>query len=218
MSVARHLQIDLAEYDARIRTFIPYYDEMLDAAASALSGAERLIVDLGIGTGTLAERCLGRARKARIVGVDSDPAMLEQAAKRLGARAEFAVGSFLRLPIPPCDAVVGSLAFHHVRTRTSRLRLYSRLSSRLRRGGVLVSVDCYPSRDRIEAARQREEWVRHMRRTYGAAQTRRYLSQWAVEDVYVPLHDEIALMERAGYTPEVIWRRGTFAVVAARPR
>jgi trans-aconitate methyltransferase len=218
MNVARHLRINLDEYDDRIRTFIPHYDEMLDAAASALTGTERLIVDLGIGTGALSERCLGRAPSARILGIDSDAAMLEPAARRLGDRAEFAVGSFLRVPVPRCDAVVGSLAFHHVRTLASKERLYSRLGSALRRRGVLVSVDCYPSRDRSEAARQREEWVGHMRRTYSAAQVQRYLSQWANEDVYVPLHDEIALIERAGYAAEVVWRRGTFAVIAARVR
>ena len=43
-SVASHLGIPLPEYDARIRTFVPFYDEMLDGAAAyfALSaGAER---------------------------------------------------------------------------------------------------------------------------------------------------------------------------------
>ncbi len=218
MSVARHLHINLDEYDDRIRTFIPHYDEMLDAAASSLSGAERLVVDLGVGTGGLSERCLQRAPRARILGVDTDPGMLEPAAIRLGKRAAFVVGSFLREPIPSCDAVVGSLSLHHVRTREARRRLYARLLSALRRGGVLVSADCYPSRDRSDAARQRDEWVGHMRRTYSAAQTRRYLAQWAEEDVYVPLRDEIALLERAGCGPEVVWRRGAFAVIAARMR
>lgn len=218
MSVARHLHINLDEYDARIRTFIPHYDEMLDAAASALSGAERLVVDLGIGTGALSERCLKRAPAARILGVDSDSGMLQPAARRLGDRAAFVVGSFLREPIPVCDAVVGSLSFHHVRTRDARRRLYARVASALRRGGLLVSADCHPSRDRSHAARQRDEWVGHMRRTYSAAQTRRYLAQWAEEDLYVPLRDEVALLERAGYGPEVVWRRGAFAVIAARVR
>ena len=31
MAVATHLKIDIEEYDTRIRTFIPYYEEMLDA-------------------------------------------------------------------------------------------------------------------------------------------------------------------------------------------
>ena len=50
MSVATHLGIDLAEYDARIRTFIPHYEEMLDVAASVIDPKSETIVDLGIGT------------------------------------------------------------------------------------------------------------------------------------------------------------------------
>jgi hypothetical protein len=58
--VAAHLGIRLREYDARIRTFIPRYEDMLDAAAAALRALRRtdpLIVDLGTGSGALAARC-----------------------------------------------------------------------------------------------------------------------------------------------------------------
>ena len=36
MAVASHLNIDLADYDQKIRTFIPYYEEMLDTVAAGL--------------------------------------------------------------------------------------------------------------------------------------------------------------------------------------
>jgi hypothetical protein len=43
MGVAAHLGIRLREYDARIRTFIPHYEEMLDAAAAvAATGAPQI--------------------------------------------------------------------------------------------------------------------------------------------------------------------------------
>ena len=76
MSVAAHLGIRLSEYDARIRTFIPDYDRMLDVAAAAIPRNTRTIVDLGIGTGALASRCLRRAPGARVVGVDADADIL----------------------------------------------------------------------------------------------------------------------------------------------
>ena len=37
MSVASHLGIRTAEYDRQILTFIPYYDEILDASVEALT-------------------------------------------------------------------------------------------------------------------------------------------------------------------------------------
>ena len=89
MGAASHLGIQLREYDLRIRTFIPRYEEMLDAAAAALRALPRrrpLVVDLGIGSGALSARSLAAQPAARIVGIDSDEGMLRMAQKRLGPR------------------------------------------------------------------------------------------------------------------------------------
>jgi SAM-dependent methyltransferase len=219
MSVASHLGIDLAEYDARIRTFIPDYDPMLAAAASAIPRGARTIVDLGTGTGALAAACLARAPRARVIGVDADPAMLPLAARRLRSRATLVRGSFLRTRLPrEADAIVASFALHHVRTRAAKARLYIRIRRALAPRGVFVSVDCHPSIDRVAAREQRDAWTRHLRRAYSAREADRLLKAWSIEDVYVPLESEVRLLERAGFDVRVIWRGGSFAVLEAVPQ
>lgn len=216
MGVAAHLGIDLADYDARIRTFIPDYDTMLEAAAAAIPRATRVIVDLGTGTGALAARCLTCAPRAGIVGIDSDREILTMAARRLPSRASFTCGSFLRTALPsPCDAVVASFALHHVRTRTAKARLYRRLHSALGRRGVFVTVDCHPSIDRAAAREQRQAWTAHLRRSYSDREADKLLKAWSMEDVYVPLESEVQLLERAGFDVSVVWRGGSFAVLRA---
>src|SRR5436190_23828846 len=148
MSVAAHLGIELSEYDARIRTFIPGYETMLRVAADAVPRHAATIVDLGTGTGALAARCLRRAAGARLVGIDEDAEMLAMAARRLPKQASFTTRNFLRATLPRSDVVVASLALHHLRTRPAKRRLYARVRSALNRGGVLISVECHPSRDR----------------------------------------------------------------------
>jgi ubiquinone/menaquinone biosynthesis C-methylase UbiE len=218
MSVASHLGIRLAEYDTRIRTFIPDYEAMLDVAASAVPPGAHTIVDLGVGTGALAQACLKQARRARIVGIDADAAVMQLAAKRLGGRATLVCGSFLRTPLPAADAVVASYALHHVRTRPARLALYRRVRAALHRRGVLITADCHPAANRIVARRQRDLWRAHLRARYRPAAADRYLAAWAKEDVYVPLAVEMTLMEQSGLAPEVIWRKGSFAVISASVR
>jgi len=217
MSVATHLGIRVDEYDARIRTFIPDYEDMLDAAAAALPQSTRRLVDLGTGTGALAARCLTYAPRARLVGIDADPAVLRVAADRLGARATFVTGSFLRVLLPPCDAATASFALHHVRTRRAKARLYRTIRTSLESGGIMISVDCHPARDRRTADRQHHAWHQHLERTYSPGDATRFLRIWAKEDTYVPLADELELMRHARFKPEVLWRKGAFAVLVGLP-
>jgi tRNA (cmo5U34)-methyltransferase len=216
MGVAAHLGIKLGEYDTRIRTFIPAYEEMLQAAASVVPVTARKIVDLGIGTGALSACCLRNVRRARIFGIDADPRMMDAALRRLQGRAELMCGNFIRAELPTCEAVVASFALHHVRTRVAKEKLYRRIRKVLRPGGLLVNVDCQPARDRKLACLQMDAWRSHLMKSYSRTKATEFLSEWAKEDVYIPLEDEIELMKRGGFVVEVVWRRGAFAVLAAR--
>jgi SAM-dependent methyltransferase len=215
MSVATHLGIKLADYDARIRSFIPDYEEMLDVAAGAIPSRTRTIVDLGIGTGALAARCLSSAPAARVIGIDVDPAIVALAAKRLRDRATFTTGSFLRARLPRCDAAVASFSLHHVRTRAAKAALYRRIHAALRSRGLFISVDCQPAGDRAVRRAQRQAWLAHLRRAYTPARAAVLLDAWADEDVYVPLAAELGMLRRSGFLVEILWRRGAFAVLRA---
>jgi trans-aconitate methyltransferase len=221
MSVAAHLGIRLHEYDSRIRTFIPHYEEMLDAAASAIGGLRRrapVIVDLGIGSGALAARCLARARTARVVGIDEDAGMLALARKRLPDRLNTVSDNFVSAALPRCDAIVASLALHHVPTRALKTTLYRRCATALSARGVIVIADCCLGATRESRARHRAAWRGHLKRSYSAAEATAFLRAWAKEDTYFPLADEIAMLKLAGFTTEVRWRRKCFAVIVGRKR
>ncbi len=204
MGVATHLGIDIAEYDRRIRTFIPDYEEMLISAAAAIRPRTRAIIDLGIGTGALAACCLRRAARVQVLGIDADTDILKLAARRLGNRASFICGDFLRVPLPACDSVVASFALHHIRTHNAKARLFRRVRTALRSRGRFVSVDCHPAVDRDFAREQRQAWKSHLLRSYTPSQARALLRSWSREDVYVPLESEISLMERSGFSVQVL--------------
>src|SRR5262249_22711414 len=172
----------------------------------------------GTGTGALAARCLTRASRAVVVGIDTDADILKAAAKRLGSRASFIRDSFLRAPLPSRDAVGASFALPHLRAPGAKQRLYRRIRAALKPGGVLVVVDCQPSRHRQVAAQQRVAWTAHLRRAYSTRQAHHFLEAWAAEDVYIPLDVEMSLIAGSGINPEVAWRKDAFAVIVGRPR
>jgi len=121
MGVATHLGIKLREYDTRIRTFIPDYEEMLQAAASVVPANSRKIVDSGIGTGALSACCMRNARRAQIFGIDADARMMDAAVRRLHGRAELMCGNFIRADLPTCEAVVAR-RLHYITCEGDRQR------------------------------------------------------------------------------------------------
>jgi ubiquinone/menaquinone biosynthesis C-methylase UbiE len=145
VSVVSHLAVSPAQYDARIRSLIPLYDDLIAEVARALLHAARplrIVVDLGIGTGALARACLESASGARVWGIDADPDMMAIARTRLGRlsrRVTMTTGSFLNQALPSCDAIVASYSLHHIRTRRAKLAFYRRCYRALRPGGALIS-------------------------------------------------------------------------------
>jgi ubiquinone/menaquinone biosynthesis C-methylase UbiE len=223
MTVSSHLHIRLEEYDARIRTFIPRYEELLDAAAQSLraldTGSPHL-VDLGTGTGALASRCVGVLPHATLTAIDEDPDILALARKRLSdhIEASFVEGSFVHRALPRCDAIVASLALHHVRTAAAKRELYERCRAALSPRGLLISADCHPSADERLATLERDAWRAHLLQSYSAQETTSYFDAWAAEDVYFVLPDELELLRASGFAPDVVWRQGCFAVICARAK
>ncbi len=218
MSVATHLGIRVRDYDAQIRTFIPHYEEMLDAAAGAVRaiGIRRpIVIDLGIGSGALAARCLREAPAARVTGIDSDEAMLTLARERLRRRATLVAGDFLDTPLPRCDAIVASLALHHVRTRPRKTGLYARCFAALRPGGLLVNADCCLAANARLRATDQDAWRGHLEHGYSNRRAAAFLREWAKEDVYFRLEEEILMLRSAGFIVDVPWRRQSFAVLVA---
>ena len=78
-------------------------------------------------------------------------------------------------------------------------------------GDLLVHPDG-PERTRIL-----EDWYAHMERNgISRAEAEAHFTQWAEEDYYVSLPDELALIAAAGFTrPECFWRDGGLAVYGA---
>lgn len=220
MSVVSHLAVSPAQYDARIRSLIPLYDELIAEVVRALGHTARpvrFVVDLGIGTGALARACLESASGARVWGIDVDPDMMAIARTRLGRlsrRVMTTTGSFLNKALPSCDAIVASYSLHHIRTRRAKLAFYRRCYRALRPGGVLINGDCAPASTPRGFARDLDLWFAHLGKTFGSrARGRRVYESWADEDVYVPLAEEVRLLERAGFAVDVPWRRSPFAVI-----
>ena len=172
----------------------------------------RTIVDLGIGyrraLGSLPGRRRGRHERSASTSTrrcwrwpDAGWAAARRSRRLVSSRRR----------CHACDAVVASFALHHVRTREAkRVAVLGAFTPRCGPAGVFLSVDCQPATGRLGATRA----VRRVARAISTgdltpSRVQSHLQRRGrIEDVYVPLDAEIALMQ--------LGRLSRRAVVASR--
>ena len=221
-SVRRHLRLDVADYDQSIRRFIPGYETMLRVAAEQVASVVAdLVIDLGAGTGALAEAILSTGKVGAVELFDVDPEMLKRARVRLSRfrnQTRFWERSF-ESPLPPCNAVAASLALHHIPTIEQKQTLYRRIDNALLPGGIFVNADvALPPKPKEREAAYRV-WTNHMASCgIDETQAKRHFRQWAEEDTYFSISEEIAAMQSAGFDARCVWIKGPETVLTGRKR
>ena len=209
-SVRSHLRLEIDAYDETIRQFIPGYEEGLDRIAREIAAIRpALVLDLGAGTGALAEVMLEHDGVETVEAIDVDGEMLARARirlKRFGSRARFRECSF-HAPLPPCDAVAASLALHHIPAMERKRALYEHIYQALRPGGVFVTADVTVSADPGEREQTYRIWTAHLvSRGIDEKRAREHFDEWASEDTYFPVDEELAAMREAGFDAECAWQ------------
>jgi len=219
-SVRRHLRLEIDDYDATIRRFIPGYDEMLDVAAGAVASARpALVVDLGSGTGALSEAILRHEAVDAVELLDVDPEMMARARGRLarfGDRARFTLRSYDE-PFERCDAFAASLSLHHIPTLEAKAALFARAFDALPDHGVLVNADVTMPADGAARHALYRFWADHQVAS-GIEEERAWVhfEEWADEDTYLPLDEELSVLRSIGFDADRVWNAGPIGVVVAR--
>ena len=220
--VRSHLRLEIDSYDETIRRFIPGYEEGLTRAAREIAGIRpTLVLDLGAGTGALAEAMLEHEGVGVVEAIDVDAEMLDRARirlKRFGARARFRRCSF-EPPLPECDAVSACLALHHVPTMERKRALYEGIFRVLRPGGVFVNADVTMSAHPVRQEQCYRIWAAHLV-SCGIDERRAYehFDEWASEDTYFPLNDELTAMREAEFKAECAWREPPNTLLVGRKK
>ncbi|MBK5220394.1 MAG: class I SAM-dependent methyltransferase [Thermoleophilia bacterium] len=145
-----------------IRSEVPRYDALQDAAVAAIPFAPQRVLELGMGTGETTRRLIEAHPDAWVIGLDSSPDMVFRAREAYDdvqlARIEDP------LPDGPWDLVIGVLSIHHL-TADLKRNLFRRVreESRALVIGDVVKADQQiapidPDYDHPETAEDLAEW------------------------------------------------------------
>jgi trans-aconitate 2-methyltransferase len=202
--------------DARLRP-------ALDLIARIQLDAPQTIVDLGCGTGNVTRLLAERWPQARIVGVDSSPAMLDEAraATHDDRRFTFVAADLAQWqPDAQVDLVYSNAALHWLRNHAA---LFARVAAMVAPGGVLAvqMPDNFrePSHTLIADLARSERW----RATLGGivreppvAAPQDYFgwlsARMAKVDIWCTEYLQVLEARKDGEHPVAAWTKGTWLV------
>ncbi|MBI3838321.1 MAG: class I SAM-dependent methyltransferase [Planctomycetia bacterium] len=164
-------------YDAAAEHIHPHYVAIQDAILAQIArpaDADFLLVDLGGGSGRLAEKFLERFSRATAIVVDQSEPFLEIAAARMTRFNGRGTCQVARLQddwtsgLPHSPEVITSMsAIHHLDSREKQ-QLYQRCYDVLEPLGLLLNGDEIRAGDDRQYLAALETWAAHMRKTVAA--------------------------------------------------
>ena len=224
----------VANYDADMDLMHPNRHKMAETIESvlAVSGAPpRLAIDIGTGTGFLANCLLGAFPDLRIIAIDGAQQMVDLARTRLGPlarRVDFRVGDFRDLETlcgndGPADAVVSAYALHHLSSH-EKLHVLRTAHGLLRLGGWFLNADLTLAEDdeldaitqhlRVRGIVQRADG--HDPRFADVSATRRFLDDLERNERDQPVRpvEDLRILQEAGFSHlTTFWRETRESVV-----
>ncbi|MHA1731783.1 MAG: class I SAM-dependent methyltransferase [Promethearchaeota archaeon] len=208
------------DYDQKILTLIPHYNEILDSIISLIpfSSQDSLkIIDLGCGTGTLAFGLIQRYPRAKITCLDMDAEMIDITRQKLQdfSGVSYEVASFSDYEFKDkYDVIVSSLALHHLTGDSAKRDFYTRIIQALVPGGVFYNGDVVKSAGEFLENCYLDKWIEFLRLRYPENEIREvYLQKMYHPEIPTPLLIQLQWLHEIGFVSvDVVWKFFHYAV------
>jgi tRNA (cmo5U34)-methyltransferase len=225
--IKQHFEEEAQQFDRIIQQLIPYYDQMLEALILAIPFDKDYllqVLDLGCGTGTVAQYILRTFPLAHVTCLDFSKQMIGMAQVKLADldRVSYLVQDFRDFtPTKPYHAIVSSLALHHLATDDEKQAFYKRVYEGLLPGGCFYNADVVlGASEHLQSAYIRR-WKEFMQRRMSEEEVENvWLRKYSEEDRPAQLVEQLGWLSAIGFTNvDVLWKYYNFAVYGGvKPR
>lgn len=216
--IKKHFEDEASEFDAIIQRLIPFYNEMIDALVCAIPFSHEKVfsmIDLGCGTGTIAQSVKLQYPKVKITCVDIAEKMLEIAREKIGGditciQADLNEFEFFE----KYDLIVSSLALHHLENDGDKFAFYKKIFSSLNQNGVFINADVVLGSDVEIQDMYMKKWKEFMRKNVMDEEIEnKWLPNYYAEDRPIQLISHLDMLKKSGFCcVDVIYKYFNYAV------
>jgi tRNA (cmo5U34)-methyltransferase len=199
-SAQAHLGMAATDYDRIIRTLIPGYEQILSTIIwwlSQIVPRDGKIIELGGGTGALAEAVLSTLPQVQIETWDVDANMLavaQDSLSKFAGRVSLRNKSFTE-KLPECHAVIATLSLHHIPTLDAKRSVYANIFEALLPHGIFLNGDCTLDPAEPTHSVMLRYWLDFMAKNgITDSEGRNHFTEWAKEDTYQHLFEVLSII------------------------
>lgn len=223
-NIKEHFEVEAHAFDEIIQCLIPYYPQMLEALVAALPFERATpihVIDLGCGTGSIARHIKGTYPEATITCVDIAENMLGMARGKLGSGPDvrYQLANFQTYEFDAkYDAVVSSLALHHLVTDSDKQAFYRKAYGSLVPGGVFYNADVILGSSDYLQKIYMYKWKGFMKRHVSEEEIeQKWIPKYYEEDRPAKLMEQLVWLKEIGLVDvDVLWKYYNFAVYGGR--
>ncbi len=203
-------------FDDMVNRSVPLYNTVIDAVVRLLATRQQTratVYDLGCSTGTtlleIDRRIAGQ--EITLIGIDSSPAMLDTARRKVAmfsgaGRIIFREGDITVAPLPGADIIICNYALQFIRP-VIRQSLVSRLYDELSAGGMLIITEKVLAAGTL--GRRFIDIHHEFKREQGYSELEISRKREALENILVPftVTENIEILRQAGFTEVEIFSK-----------
>lgn len=200
-----------AEYDEKIRQTLPYYDDFFENIVStimALGQVPKAWLDVGCGTGKLAEHVLKSFDIERFVFCDSSKEMLDIARKRFSAEnTEFLLADVRELAFRNEFDIVTAVQVNHYFKGEERAVVLRKCFDALKSGGIYICFENFAPYSEIGRRLYLDRW-KNFQLEHGRSPSacEEHIGRYGKEYFPLSLSEQLQLMRDCGFrAAEILW-------------
>ena len=217
-AVKSHFEAEAEKFDKIILKLIPHYTEMINALVLLIpfkKDEQINVIDLGCGTGTLAQKIKNAFPNSNISCLDIAENMIKLAQNKLGKNINCYIGNFYEYSFDKkYDVIASSLALHHLESDEDKKMFYQKIYNALNKNGVFYNADVVLGSNHHLQEIYMAKWKTFMNKNVSLEEiNNKWMVNYRAEDRPTSLMNHINWLKDIGFNDvDVVWKYYNYGV------